>query len=378
MVRPILTSLVALILLPFALACAADDGGGAAATEGTAAVPESPAGTARVASGSQGGADTTLLDIPAVVARVRPAVVSITNEQVQLDRTNEAFTVPAGVGTGFIYDSTGFILTNNHVIEGARSIRVTLADGRSLKARLVGGDARTDLAVLKVDAPNLPALELGDSEDLEVGQWVIAIGNALGLQGGPTVTVGVVSALDRTVQEPAEGGGSGPFLFDLIQTNAAINPGNSGGPLLDLQGRVIGINTLVAGQVAPGIQAQGIGFAIAIGAARPIADSLEEDGRVEHAYLGVQYTPLNAIVAAQIGAPTTRGVVVINVEPRSPASAALQAEDLITKVDGVELDGESALAEALFAKGPGDRVTLTIVRGGAEREVQVTLGEAPN
>src|SRR5581483_11366470 len=199
-----------------------------------------------------------------VAQQVRPAVVQITNEQVAADRFNQGVTVPAGVGSGVIYDPQGHILTNNHVVEGALRLLVSLPDDRSSPARLVGGDPQTDLAVVQIDAPDLPVAALGDSSELQVGDWVVAIGNALGLPGGPTVTVGVVSALGRTIQEPGTRTNSaGPFLFDVIQTDAPINPGNSGGPLVDLDGQVVGISSVMAGQAEPGVQAQGIGFAIA-------------------------------------------------------------------------------------------------------------------
>src|SRR5690606_15302167 len=183
----------------------------------------------------------------AVSQRVKPAVVQVTSEQTRFDLFNQPFTVPGGVGSGVIYDQDGYILTNYHVIAGAESLRVSLPDGRSFPADVVGTDPQTDLAVLKIDGEDLPTAPLGDSNKLQVGEWVVAIGNALALPGGPTVTVGVVSALNRTVQEPGEGGRAGPFLFNVIQTDAAINPGNSGGPLVNLAGEVIGINTLVAG-----------------------------------------------------------------------------------------------------------------------------------
>src|SRR5207244_427003 len=174
----------------------------------------------------------------------------------------------------------------------------------------------------------LPALQFGDSNALAVGQWVVAIGNALALPGGPTVTQGVVGALGRTVQEPGDqsgpgAGSAGPFLFDAIQTDAAINPGNSGGPLMDLDGEVVGINTLVAGQAEPGVPAQGIGFAIAINTAKPIADQLVASGKVSHPFIGIGFAPLNPGIAAQLGvAQNLKGIAVAQVVPNSPAPRA--------------------------------------------------------
>ena len=312
-----------------------------------------------------------------VAERVRPAVVLITTlREVRPEQFSQPFTVPAGVGSGVIYDRQGYILTNNHVVEGDEQLQVGLPDGRSFPARLVGGDARTDLAVIKVDGGDLPVAQIGDSRQLQVGQWVVAIGNALGLPGGPTVTQGVVGALGRTVQEPSSpNGGAGPFLFDVIQTDAAINPGNSGGPLVNLQGQVIGINTLVAGQAQPGVIAQGIGFAIAISTAKPIADQLVASGRVVHASLGVSYVPLNPAIAARLGVSERDGVVIVRPLPGSPAaSAGLRAGDVITQVDGQPLQEESALAEIVSSHQPGDVLTLTVVRGRETQTVRVTLG----
>ena len=310
-----------------------------------------------------------------VAQAVKPAVVQITNQQVQFDQSNEPFTVPAGVGSGVIYDKQGHILTNNHVVEGAESLLISLPDGRAFEGKVVGADAQTDLAVVKVDAANLPVAELGDSSKLQVGEWVVAIGNALGLPGGPTVTVGVVSALGRTVQEP---GADGAFLFDLVQTDAPINPGNSGGPLVNLNGQVIGINTLVAGQAELGVPAQGIGFAIGMSTAKPIADQLVRTGRVVHPYMGIRYQPLNPIIATQLGIQERYGVLIGEVTAGSPAAkAGLKVDDVVTQIDGQTLEGESALAEIINKHAPGDTITLTVIRDGQKTTVKLTLGEQP-
>ncbi|MCL5959497.1 MAG: PDZ domain-containing protein [Chloroflexi bacterium] len=246
---------------------------------------------------------------------------------------------------------------------------------------MVGQDPQTDLAVIQVhDDGSLPVAELGDSSLLQVGDWVVAIGNALALPGGPTVTAGVVSALGRTVQEPGgPTGGAGPFLFNVVQTDAPINPGNSGGPLVNLAGQVIGINTLVAGQAEPGVQAQGIGFAVAIATAKPIADQLVSAGRVVHPFLGVSYVPLTPAIAARLSIPQSTGALVRRVVAGSPAaSAGLQNGDVIAEIDGKALNGESALAEAINAHQVGDTISLTILRDGQQSSVQVTLGEMPS
>src|SRR5579859_4523754 len=268
----------------------------AAATSAPAGSPTgAPAGAptdVATSAPAVAGADNLVFAVRQVAQADRPAVVQITNEQVQMDQYNQPYTVPAGVGSGVIYDNQGHILTNDHVIAGAQSLLVSLTDGRAFTATLVGEDQLTDLAVIQIKGPKLPVAQLGDSSQLQVGDWVVAIGNALALPGGPTVTAGVASALGRTVQEPADPNNpnstNGPYLFDVIQTSAPINPGNSGGPLVDLNGDVVGINTLAAVQTEPGgPQAQGIGFAIAINTARKIAATLIAQGHVAYPYLGV-------------------------------------------------------------------------------------------
>ncbi len=313
-----------------------------------------------------------------VAQHVKPAVVQITNEQTQMDQFNQAYTVPAGVGSGVIYDAQGHILTNNHVVEGAQQLLVSLPDGRSFPAKLVGRDPQTDLAVVQITGSNLPMAELGDSKALQVGDWVVAIGNALALDGGPTVTAGVVSALGRTVQEPGDTNTSqGPFLFDVIQTSAPINPGNSGGPLVNLAGQVVGINTMVAGEAEPGVQAQGIGFAIALASAKPIADQLVATGKVVHPSLGLSYMPLNPAIAAQLGIEQTDGVVVVRASSGSAAAqAGLKRGDVITEVDGKSLQGDSALAQVTNMHKPGDTLTLTVVRSKQTLQIKLTLGQA--
>jgi S1-C subfamily serine protease len=316
-----------------------------------------------------------------VARKVRPAVVQITSQQTVLDRLNQPFTVPAGVGSGVIYDQQGHILTNSHVIEGGDKIQVSLPDGRTLPGTLVGADEQTDLAVLQITGENLPIAQLGSSNNLEIGDWVVAIGNALGLSGGPTVTVGVVGALGRTVQEPGSGlrGVAGPFLFDLIQTDAAINPGNSGGPLVNLAGEVVGINTLVAGQSEQGVRSQGIGFAIAMSAAKPIADELVATGRVVHPYMGIHYVALSPSLAARLGISASHGVVITDVLPGSPADVAgLRPRDAITNINGAELEDDSSLAQITGRAKVGDVLNMTGLRGSQSLTAQLTLAPAPS
>ncbi len=346
-----------------------------------------PAAPAPAATNPPAAAVVLSTAVRDVALAVKPAVVQITNQQTQYSQFNQPFTVPAGVGSGVIYDNEGHILTNDHVVEGASKLLVSLPDGRSFPAKVVGTDPQTDLAVIQISGDNLPVAQLGDSSKLQVGDWVVAIGNALALPGGPTVTAGVVSALGRTVQEPgsSSSGGpgglsgnasNGPFLFDVIQTDAPINPGNSGGPLTNLAGQVVGIDTLVAGQAEPGVPAQGIGFAIAMNTAKPIADQLVKNGKVAHPSLGIGYVPLNPPIAAQLGVSVKSGAVVLQVTPGGPAAqAGLQQGDVITKVDDQPVVGDSGLPQLIQAHNPGDKITLTILRNNKEMTVQVTLGQ---
>ena len=315
-----------------------------------------------------------------VVQNVRPAVVQITNQQVDSDPfSDQATTEPVGVGSGVIYDAQGHILTNNHVVEGADELIVSLPDGRVFPAKLLGADPNTDLAVVQISGNNLPFAAFGDARALAVGDWVVAIGNALALPGGPTVSAGVVSALGRTVQEPGETPKQpGPYLFDVIQTDAPINPGNSGGPLLNLQGQVIGINTLAATQAEPGVAAQGIGFAISITTAKPIADQLAATGRAIHPYIGVSLTDLTPAIARRLNVSAKNGVVVRSVTRGSPAdTAGLQPRDVITAIDGTTVVDQSTFARLIDSHHPGDTVVMTTLRGGQTLQTQVTLAVSP-
>jgi len=330
-----------------------------------------------------------------VVNTDKPAVVEITNEQTSGSQSNQA--VPVGTGSGFIYDSQGHILTNNHVVDGAQSLVVTLPDGRTFKGndvKVVGTDPLTDLAVLQITGSNLPVIQVGDSSQLQVGQWVVAVGYALALEGQPSVTQGVVSALNRSVQEPSSSSSSGnnnpfqpqqpatttaaPYLFDVIQTDAAINPGNSGGPLVNLDGQVVGINTLEAGAAEPGVQSQGIGFAIGINTAKKIANEIVTTGHATHPYVGVEYQPLSAAAAAQLNITETQGALIQSVVAGSPAATAgIQKGDVVTQIDGKALTTDSAFAEAVDNHKPGDVITLTVQRNGQTMQIKVTLGTRP-
>jgi len=227
--------------------------------------------------------------------------------------------------------------------------------------------ARAQRVLIKIDGSSLPKVRLGDSEKLRIGEWVVAIGNALGLQGGPTVTAGVVGALNRSITEP-----NGENLENLIQTDAAINPGNSGGPLINLSGEVVGINTAIASE------AQGIGFAISISAARPIIGDLVAYGRVIRPFLGIQTADVTPALATRYDLAVKEGLLVLAVERGTPASrAGLQQGDVATAIEGERLHNTRELRAILDKHKPGDTLRLTIVRGGKQSTVAVTLAESP-
>jgi len=315
------------------------------------------------------------LSVAQINQKVRPAVVQITNNQKAQGRfgASNGIAIPAGVGTGFIFDKSGYILTNNHVVEGPSSLTVATTDNKTYDAKIIGTYPQGDLAVIQITgAGNLPTVALGDSGKLQVGDPVVAIGNALALQGGPTVTSGVVSALNRVAQEPSSGSTPGTFLVDLIQTDAAINPGNSGGPLLNAAGQVVGINTLGS------TQAQGINFSISINSAKPVADALIAGQPVPRAFVGVTTGSLNPQQDAQLKLPANTGVGIASVQPGTPAATAgLKADDIIIKFDGQDVHGEEGFVGLLLNHKPGDTVTFTILRNGQQQDVKVTLGQAP-
>ncbi len=278
-----------------------------------------------------------------------------------------------GIGSGVIFDPRGFIVTNYHVIEGGQQIKVVLPDGRDFDAKVIGSDAATDLAVIKVEGANLPVAVIGDSDKLRVGEWVVAIGNALGLEGGPTVSAGIVSALGRSVDESES-----VSIENAIQTDAAINPGNSGGPLINMRGEVVGINTLIAAQIAPNQQAQNIGFAISITRARPIVDELMAKGRVDRPYFGVSITKFTPAIAAKLEMPYVDGIVLMEVSPGSPAAkAGLKQGDVLTAVGGDAMSQVTSLRDALAKRKVGDRVEVMYQRAGKEQKTTIALEARP-
>ena len=352
-----------------------------AAVPSAANAPASADATAapRMGTGAAPAASTAPdLRVRDVAAQVRPSVVQIATEQAtpRLSGLGQR-AVLEGIGSGVILDAAGHILTNDHVVDGAQSLSVALPDGRTFEDQVVGRDPDTDLAVVQIQGSDLPVATLGASDSLVVGDAVVAIGNALGLPGGPTVTAGVVSALGRTVREPAaDSGAAGARLYDVIQTDAAINPGNSGGPLVNRQAQVVGINTLVAGSDEQGNPTQGIGFAIAIATAKPIADQLIASGRAQHAYLGIVYDWASGASARETNKAATRGVLVVGVQAGSPAAqAGVQPGDILTQINGQPLRDETTLPKRLAQLHPGDSLQLTIARGNVEQPVAVTLAD---
>jgi len=271
-----------------------------------------------------------------------------------------------GQGSGFIIDSSGHILTNEHVIRGADRLTVTLQDGRKFEGRVIGSDQKTDLAIVKIDAKNLPYAELGDSDTLEPGQWVVAIGNPFGLH--ETVTFGIVSALKRSLDNPDQSG-------HLIQTDAAINPGNSGGPLIDLNGRVIGINEAILSN------AQGIGFAIPINLAKKHLNELIQKGKITHPpvpWLGVYMAAVNKEIASYLGMNAAVGVYVEAVEEGSPAhKGGLRPGDVIREVNRKVIENPEALSKTIREMKVGQEVTLLVWRNCNYKTLKVKLAARP-
>jgi Do/DeqQ family serine protease len=267
-------------------------------------------------------------------------------------------------GSGVIVDAAqGYVLTNNHVVENATNIEVTTKDNRQLKARLIGRDPETDIAVLQIAAGGLTSVPMGDSDRLQVGDFVLAVGNPFGL--GQTVTSGIVSALGRS---PGIEG-----YEDFIQTDASINPGNSGGPLVDLQGRIVGINTAI---VAPSGGNVGIGFAVPINMARQVMDQLISGGEIKRGRIGVAIQDLTPDIAQALGTTHTQGAVIARVEQGSPADrAGLRTHDLVVAVNGVPIHTGAELKNRVGLSKIGDAVDLTIIRAGSERTVAVRIDQ---
>ena len=317
-----------------------------------------------------------------VVKTVLPAVVNIASTKVVRTSMSDdpfqffrgyGFNVPdrpqqqrqRAEGSGVIISNDGYVLTNNHVVDGATEVKVTLSDKREMKARVIGTDAKTDIALLKLDASNLPFVKLGDSKNVEVGDIALAIGNPFGL--GQTVTMGIVSALGR--------GGLGIEDYeDFIQTDAAINPGNSGGALVNVDGELIGINTAILSESGG---YQGVGFAVPIDMARQVMTQLKEHGSVTRAYLGVYFQELTPELASAFNVRATKGALVTKIVPDGPADkAGIKRDDVIVSVNGKEVDGRT-LQLTTISQAPGSTMNLGILRDGKAQNIAVNLGTLP-
>jgi 2-alkenal reductase len=343
-----------------------------------AAAPSTTGNSGTAVSNAPAAPSGASLTTEQIVDQVGPAVVTVINRQKYSGRRapgNTPATPPGGanqpidtgLGSGVIYDKAGYILTNNHVVEGASAIDVELADGSRVDATLVGRDPSNDVAVVKIDPAKITAVaELGDSAAVKPGQRVVAIGSPEALEN--SVTEGIVSGINRQIDT----------YVGLIQTDAAINHGNSGGPLINASGQVIGLNTL-------GVRddnAQGLNFAIPINKAKQVAGTLVSKGNgavvSTRSYLGVVVDPLNASKAAQYGTKATQGAYVVSVEPGTPAQkAGLKQGDVITAVNGTKLDNKTALGDVLSTLNVGDTATLTVDRNGSPQTLTATLVERP-
>jgi serine protease Do len=341
------------------------------------------------------GGAITLGTFQAIAHRDDAAVVNISTSKVVREarmrdpfseffgRNGSPFSAPWGhgegepltqrsLGSGFVVDAKGYVLTNRHVVDGAEQVQVTLSNGHHYKAKVVGEDGRTDIALLKIEPHEpLATLPLGDSDQTQVGEWVMAIGNPFGL-GGNSVTVGVVSFKGRTLDLSSHG-----TPVDMLQTDAAINPGNSGGPLINARGEAVGINTLIVTGGAQ--QYSGVGFAVPVNVAREILPQLRDKGHVVRGWLGVQVQGLDEDLAKSLKQTDTKGALVSNVTPGSPADeAGLKPGDVVRSVDGQPVETSSDLSSRVAAKGPGARVGLDVVRDGADKRIDVKLGTFPD
>ena len=306
-----------------------------------------------------------LPSIADVVAEVRPSVVAINTEVVTYDIFNRPFT-QEGAGSGWIIDENGIIVTNNHVVEGAESVTVTLSDGRTFPAEACCTDPLSDLAVVRIDAQNLPSASIGDPSQSRVGDWVVAIGNALGL--GISAKEGIVSRVEVSIPV------AGQTLGNLIETSAAINPGNSGGPLVNMKGEVIGITSVKIATV----EVEGIGYAISTETAMPIIEELIRTGYVVRPWLGVVLRSVDEFVILQYELTVEEGAFITEVAPDSPADeAGLEAGDVITGFADHEITTAQDLVEAIHSSKIGQQIEITFWRGDVKKTTRVTLIERP-
>ena len=351
MILPVLL----IALLVGAVACDSDSDPDVTPTGATTPAEAEPTPTGGASNDGSSGTLTTVQ----LVEQLRPSVVNVQTE--------------GGAGTGFIIDDDGHIVTNNHVIainsQPANNITVTLSTGEDFDAEVVGRDRATDIAVLRIDADDLVPVPLGNSSDLRVGEALLAMGNALALEGGPTVTTGVVSALGRVIQN------DDPQNFinisDAIQTDAIINPGNSGGPLVNARGEVIGITSVVI----RGLQAEGIGLAISIDSAKPIIQELKDSGAINRGLLGVRIAPVNQALAAGCSAVSTNsGVLIVGVLQGGPADeAGLEACDVIVQIQDKDIETSGDLFGVLNNYRAGVTVDVELIRQSDHESIEITL-----
>ena len=368
----ILVSLVLIVALSLSLGCGyieiiPPNSQPAPAQTAPPSAPPSPLNPVWAAP-SPGNESMSLPGIADVVALVKPSVVAINTEVITVDFFNRPAT-QKGAGSGWIIDKNGIIVTNNHVVQGAETITVTMDDGSTLNVDTsqVYTDPLNDLAVLKVDAQNLPALTLGDSSKLRVGDWVVAIGNALGQ--GIRATQGIVSR--QGVAIPVD---QGQTLFDLIETTAAINPGNSGGPLVNLAGEVVGITSAKVASVG----VEGMGYAISTETAIPIIEELVTNGYVIRPWLGVSLVTVNEWIATRFDLTINNGVLIAQVVPGSPAEeAGLEPGDIVVSIDGEEVAAVEELTKILHSAEIGQVITIAFWRGEEQMTTEVTLQEIP-
>jgi S1-C subfamily serine protease len=313
-------------------------------------------------------------DVSGVAKKVTPSVVNIDVRTTPQTTNPFSLTPQEGTGSGVIYTSDGYIITNNHVVSGAQDITVTLASGTELKGKKVGADPDNDIAVVKVDQANLPAIDIGNSDNLVVGQLVVAVGSPLGFE--QTVTAGIVSALHRVVGVTSSTGQSTNMLTDLIQTDATINPGNSGGALCDGSARLVGINALIASQSGG---SEGIGFAIPIDTAKMVADDLIAGRPVSHPYVGILGQTVSQSIAQRYNLPVDAGAYVTRVVPGSPADkAGIKAGDIIVGIDGKPVKSMDDVLGGVRTHHVGEKVSITYYSGGSKKTVELTLAEKPS
>ena len=317
------------------------------------------------------------VDFSAAAEEVMPAVVNVTSITQYKARTDwekrymELFGAPdanQSTGSGVIISNKGYIVTNNHVIKGATEVEVTLFDKRKFKAKVIGADPSTDLAVLKISADDLPTIELANSDDVKIGEWVLAVGNPFELNF--TVTAGIISAKGRNINIL---GGQQRSIESFIQTDAAVNPGNSGGALVDAEGRLIGINTAIA---TPTGTYAGYSFAVPINLVKKVVSDLMEFGEVKRGYLGVIIQEMNSDVAKRENINVNQGVLITElVDGGAAQSAGAKVGDVILKVNGITTKSVPELQEQIGSRNPGDQITLTVHRNGSQKELNIKLKE---